>query len=707
MPISVGEQLLTPEGPVLVTNIGHAGVYVRTESDASALIQWAELQTVTSHDPGETTTVERSFAQVYGCLSKSAKKTLLFRVEVVLEITTGYRSGFPELARIGEPRAPFANPEGQLWPKCTAMAELLADEFAVDRKHQRRVDGGEIQDKSPAPGTIRNWVNQYEAQGLLGLVDGRSLRETDRWDLIDVRFREAAMLIVAQFDGECSTANQGEIERRIAVYLKGEGVDVQVTSRRLRSAFVAILIADRGKTTRQHNSTVIRKASGFRSYPAHRPGQVVAIDATRIDNLVADPYTGDAMSVEVLTAIDVATRVVLGQRFTPKSGTALDAGLLLYDVMRPFSMHVTGTEVTDWRYSGLPEVVDLAGTNTKVGKRWVNSDFSKLDGEHCIASVHPDAVRCDNGSIFVSREFRHVTKIHGIDLLLSRGKKPNDNPHVERWHETIQRALQQLPGYKGRNVSQRGSLVANEPLIEPAELEVFMHQWIALDYHRTHQRGIVVPGDPNARMTPLEMWDANLDRTGRIDVPHRPDLMYEFLPTRWCKIGHSGVDMLNLTFDSPALDPYRTGLAVGQNAEGQHQFHVDRHDLSRIWFRLPETGRIVPIPWRRADMLNAPLTGVMLKGAHRLIRARGGNTVLKRGAAQALILDTLGELYQSKDTKWRTRAAASRMRVRQSRRDHAGAEAAHGRLTEAVVKRPGSVLAATEWCDISPEEVTW
>jgi putative transposase len=69
--------------------------------------------------------------------------------------------------------------------------------------------------------------------------------------------------------------------------------------------------------------------SGTQHYPAIRPGQVVAIDATRADNRVFDSLTGRAFSVEILTALDVATRVVLALRVVPRSANGIDAGLLL------------------------------------------------------------------------------------------------------------------------------------------------------------------------------------------------------------------------------------------------------------------------------------------------------------------------------------------------------------------------------------------
>ena len=61
-------------------------------------------------------------------------------------------------------------------------------------------------------------------------------------------------------------------------------------------------------------------------------------------------------------------------------------------------------------------------------------------------------------------------------------------------------------------------------------------------------------------MCPLEMWDARIEATGRIDVPQTPDLIYQFLPVKWLTISHQGVECANLVYDSPVAQrlPNRT-----------------------------------------------------------------------------------------------------------------------------------------------------
>jgi transposase InsO family protein len=442
---------------------------------------------------------------------------------------------------------------------------------------------------------------------------------------------------------------------------------------RITGEYLSTLKRQRGATPRAQRSRSLRKTSGIEHFPAIRPGQVVAIDATRADNLVYSPLTGKPYSVEILTAVDVSTRVVLALRVTPRSADGLDAGLMVYDICRPFSAIVQGTTMTDWRWVGLPEQLDLSQTRVRVGRQVLAPDFTTLQGQRHIPSVRPDAIHADQGAIFVSRVVRATLRDFGIDLLLSRGGHPTDNPHVERWHETFQRALQQFPGYKGRNTSERGRVSA-EPLMTAHELQDLLRRFVALDYHRSWHTGLILPGEPAARLCPLEMWDAMVEVTGRIDVPQTPDLIYQFLPIRWLTISHQGVEWANLVYDSTVLDDYRI-VPMGYFRAGDcaAPFYVDPHDMSRIWFRDPKTGRVQPIVWRGAARTDAPMTARIVGTACRRIRDRGGNTALKRDSATRQILDELTELARvdKPDADWSQLAAAT-LRVEQARWEPSG-----------------------------------
>jgi putative transposase len=396
---------------------------------------------------------------------------------------------------------------------------------------------------------------------------------------------------------------------------------------------------------------------------------------------------------------------VLAIRVVPKSANGVEAALLTFDVCRPFYMQVKGTAKTDWRWGGLPETLDLTEVPVRVGRTWLSPNFSTLQGEHRVPSVQPDAIHTDHGGIFVSKTFRAVLANLQIDLLLNRGGKANDNPHVERWHETIQRGLQQIPGYKGRNVSQRGRLVSEEPLLTAPQLQLHLRQWIALDYHRTPHTGIILPEQFDADLCPLELWDAMVEMTGRIDVPQTPDLIYQFLPVKWGKIGHAGVEFGDLVYDSPVLDPYRSALSEPFRAEDDAApFFVDPQDMSRIWFRDRESGRVEPIEWRGADRIHAPMAKAIVNVACKRIRDRGGNRVIDRNTATQQILDELTQITATPTRpELRKMVAAARDRVEQDRIDHGESQAAQNRLNPPAPAAPPDFSTRGAWPNLLEE----
>jgi putative transposase len=676
--------VLTDAGTAVVVAILGSGYSLRNCLNQVESVEFDQVSEIRLIRDGEVAVLVEPLRPLWDALGDKAKQDTLFKLEVVEEIATGYRYGHPEFKREGEPRHPFGEGFGASESqRCAAMAEILSVEGYYDRALTRRIHDGEIQSSAKSSSAIRNWVRAWRTRGLRGLIDGRSIRPAKGPNVVDARFRAVANDVVGGLDGDISTVAIQELKRRTLLRLRGDGitaVDLDLPQR-ATAAYLSDLKRQRGKTTRAQRSASLQAIAGAQHFPAMRPGQVVAIDATRADNLVYAPFSGRSCSVEILTAIDVATRVIVALRVVPLSADAIDVALMVYDICRPFSCVVRGTTIDDWRWVGLPEQLD--GLPLTTAHRGVSSDLSTIQGEHRIPSVLPDALRSDRGSIFKAALNRAILRDLGIDVLPSRKKHPTDNPHVERWHETMQRALQQIGGYKGRNVSERGRFVAEEPLLTAQELQDHLRRFIALDYHRDVHEGIVLSSNretSKARLCPLESWDVFIEATGRIDVPQIPGLIYQFLPVRWGVIQHDGVEFNNMTYDSEALTPYRDvprGFFRAQDRAAP--FHVDRHDLSRIWFRDPGSpDRVVPVEWRGAYRDDTPMTSSIIDAACRRIRARGGNDALKSGAAREQILEEIGELTAppiSREMKPKLNAAARRLE--QSRRDHDEAQVAY------------------------------
>ncbi|WP_068709503.1 Mu transposase C-terminal domain-containing protein [Oerskovia enterophila] len=684
--------VLTDDGTAVVLHLDRAGVEIRDVRGRVHQVSWTDLANIdpiASDDAIGGAAALRSFAEDWNRLSAEAREEAMFRLGVVLEIATGFRHGHPQLALPGEPSTMFDPARGlSVTARCDRMARLLRHESATGR-----IGSGDLSTISGR--TLLLWVDAWKSNGLIGLVDRRRAKTVDVFSTLPLAWKQAAHDVVIEFDGDVSTVNLREIHRRIKVRLREAGQETSAPQR-VAGRYVSHLMSTRGATTRAQRSNKLRGVSGTQSYPAMVPGQVVAIDVTRSDVMVWCPVRGGACSVEIISAMDLATRMILGLRVVPMSADSHDASMLMYDVMRPFSQLVEGTTVSDWAWAGVPQEIqfysdavgadpDCSGVEVVCPRTCRSLHVAPgLQGKHMVPGVRPAAVRADHGSIFVSQVFRDLLARFGIDLPLSRTRRPIDNGILERYHETLQRGLQQLPGYKGRNPSQRGRIVGlegshrDEPLLTASELERFLRRWIVLDYHRTVHKGLHLPGVERVDLRPIDMFDALLKITGRLHVPQRPDLIYDFLPVRWGTVGQSGVELSGLVYDSPALNGLRAVPAGTFRTEDRAMpFLYDPHDVTRVWFRHPDTDRIVQVPWRKAHLTHAPMTETLAQHLRTAVRQRQGVARLSSTAAEDEIVAELGSLLDSVVPKgWRKRVSAARMRHESSTRDHTEAEAA-------------------------------
>lgn len=677
--LTVGMRVLQATGSAVVMAVERHGVILRDVAGNDQDVMWSDLTAQTVVD-GKIAALHNSLEPWWSSLNEEARSEALVRLEVVLELLTGYRAGMVELAQPGEPFHPFGPEYGANdTQRVQAMARQLSLERDRDRDLGRRVLSGALRSSTVSERAIWTWVEGWRNKGLRGLVDGRRSRGRKGFEAIDPALVRIVDDELAQFDGSVSQINLKELERRVHVRLKREGISDLRLPQRLTQQYLSSRYGALGTTARQHKSARMRRQRGHASYPDTHPGHL-AVDVTRADGLVWDELHGRPYSVEIISIISVPTRVIAACRVVPRSANAVEVGMALYDAMRPFSMTVEGTTVDDFRWCGIPASLDFSPHPLVAHRPTLKTDRS-LDGTHVKPGVTPKSIRADNGSIFLSTHLRAVLADLGVDLLTSRVGHPTDNAHVERWHETLPRAIQQIPGSKGRNVQERGRYVGHEafePLLTARELQQHLHRFIALDYHRNHHEGIALPGMEGGRFTPLERFDMLSEVTGRILVPQHPDLIFQFLPIRWLTPGNAGIEYRGLTYDGPVMHEL-SGLAPGtfRARDNKVPFFYDPHDRTRLWHRSRKDGRIYELRWRQAHLVDAPLTDTVVKRARQLINHRGGNAALSRRGTMLEIVDALNELTTPPSTEeWRAQLTTARLRHERALIDHAEAAAA-------------------------------
>jgi hypothetical protein len=236
----------------------------------------------------------------------------------------------------------------------------------------------------------------------------------------------------------------------------------------------------------------------------------------------------------------------------------------------------------------------------------------------------PETIVIDHGKIFVSDHLTSVCHRMGVSIQPARLRTGRDKGPVERFFRTIREDLQQaLPGYKGPDVHSRGLDPESEAFFYLDELEAIIREWVAVVYHHRPHDSLVDPHLPGLRMSPAMMFEHGMARAGYIEAPRDPDLAYEFLKTEWRMVQHYGVDFGGRRYNGPALNAYRNMTSpYNGKAKGRWPIHQDPDDVTRIYFRDPETRAWSTLMWEHAASMDMPLSEDALQFARKLAASK-------------------------------------------------------------------------------------
>jgi putative transposase len=164
-----------------------------------------------------------------------------------------------------------------------------------------------------------------------------------------------------------------------------------------------------------------------------------------------------------------------------------------------------------------------------------------------------------------------------------------------------------LPAYKGPDVYSRGADVEDEAFFYVTELEQIIREWVGSVYHRTAHDGLCVPQVPGVDLSPAEMFEVGLAKSGELMLPASPDLAYEFLDVRWRTIQHYGVEFDRLRYNGSALNLYRDVRSpYGGIHAGLWPIFIDVHDVRFAYFQDPDTKQRHRLDWEHGAALDHP-----------------------------------------------------------------------------------------------------
>jgi transposase InsO family protein len=480
--------------------------------------------------------------------------------------------------------------------------------------------------------TLRRWRALHEAEGLVGLVDRRRLRGTSPAGQVDKRVVEVLREVLGQ-QRELSTGTRGRVivqAQRLLDERYGAG-EIQLPSRATLYRVIAALAKgtyafDHARTRRTNAN---RPGGSYTRTQATRPGEVVQFDTTRLDVLAL--YDDDTVgAVELTIAQDVYTRSILAWRFTPADTKAIDAALLLAQIVTPEYMRPGWRETLQMAHASVPY------------QRLVSLD-DRLKQAAARPVVLPENVVVDRGKVYVSETFTRACRRLGISVQPTRPYTPTDKAIVERTFESINTLFcQHVAGYKGFDVSRRGADVEAQAAWTLAELEDLFAEWVVVGWqHRPHD-ALWAPGRPETKLSPNEVYAYAIAVTGYVACPLGEQDYVQLLPCQWRKVTREGVRVGNLTYDSAALGPYREQSSGIARHNGKWPIHHDPGNLLVVYLYDHREQATIPLPWIHADTVGEPFADVLARHARATLRSRGHDAD-EQALAEALrdLLDRL------------------------------------------------------------------
>ncbi|MFZ1666989.1 MAG: hypothetical protein WAU08_16410 [Flavobacteriales bacterium] len=634
-------RILTNRGVAVVTELDRHGAHLKDSTGHSYFSAFTELAAQEVGNDG-IQTLHASLMPWFVQLPVDVQAVALFRQQCVREANSGFRDGLAELAQPGEPFWPFGESYGvSLTERYNAMSRLVTFERSVDRTIMQRVYDGEIKKPSITGRAMMNWDKRRHAEGLAGVVDGRSIRDKQGFDALDLNFRRIAEEQFRQFDGRRSAISRNEIERRIRLQIKSEGLKIENLPERLMEEYLSHHWRAIGRTTKQQKSRSLRRVSGNESFPAQHPS-ACCTDICRGDNLIYDPIQDRPVSVEIGSMMSTATRVVTAMRLFPRSANGVDVGLLLHDTMREQSMLVEkgpdGPTIDDWRWIGVPESLDFSGNPVRTGRARCHQDGPRDLGGAPDPGSHPV-----HGPLrprlylrwrilpLSARPVRHHSAAQPREEALGQPTHratPRDIPTLLPTVAVLQRTRRLrmwLLGRRrrGRTDVHRGGVPPRDATLPDPRLPPATTRW-ACSSRRARQ----TPHPPGVLGLPVRGL-----RTGH--HPRSPGSDLSVPAVIWLTPGHAGVEFKNLSYDDEVLEDFRdVRKGTFREQDSAIAFHHDPRDMTRIWFRHPDTDRIHEIGWRGRHLIDAPL--VELSPFGRLKRGGGrqlGSHFVKRRSA--------------------------------------------------------------------------
>ena len=349
------------------------------------------------------------------------------------------------------------------------------------------------------PGSVRNLRRlrqQYEKQGLWGLVDHRATRLGKEFGRADERVVEA-MAEAMEEQTDDSTGTRKRAWRRAQEILAGRYPGEKLPLPSTSGVYRVFAALEGGRHTFgsavRRRSNANRPATPFTATSAQRPGEVVQTDTTPLD-VMAVFDDGVLGRPELTITLDVATRTIGAAVLRPAGTKAVDTAVLLARMLVPEPMRPGWDPALSMARSVLPH------------QRLVAVD-QRLAAAAAKPVIVPSTIVIDHGKVFISETFITACRVLGISVQPSRPYTPTDKAVCERTFRSVNTLFcQYVSGYTGSDVTRRGRDVAGQAAWTLPQLQELLDEWIVAGWQSRPHDGLRSPYLPGRELSPNEAY---------------------------------------------------------------------------------------------------------------------------------------------------------------------------------------------------------
>lgn len=482
---------------------------------------------------------------------------------------------------------------------------------------------------------VRKWRGALAREGLWGVVDKRRARiaqplsQTDPW-LLDA-IREQRAFEVNESTGT-RTRFRFRVEKRIRERVEKynanlpDGEEPRELPKYSDATFYRALAIETAGHHTFGDATTRRTTAGkpqgsYTRTRALRPGELVQIDSTPLDVMAFD-LGGTAHRVQLLAAVDVATRTIASYRISPTVNST-DAAVLIAQMLVPEMMRPGWHEALTARMQRVP----------------IDRELTREERETEIAArpvIYPETLNVDKG--FMSAHMLDLGARLAINIQPARPYTGSDKGIMERTFGSINSLFcQYTAGHIGRSVTHRGRHAQDQASFTIEQLEELFAEWVLVGWQPRPHEGLQLPWFGKQDLSPNEMYNVLVGESGFVPLPANADVYVSCLPIKWRTIQPYGVEIESQVFDGDVLDEFRATKSRYLAKRGSWPFHYNPGDLSQVYFQHPGTGNYHALRWVKADEIGGrPFSDSMFQAAREHVRERRGNHRSQAALAAAL-----------------------------------------------------------------------